>query len=102
MMSYSNGIGNAQQSVGSVSPQGKVMVQTAKGSDGSIAASTSVQATSDQTVLSGSSGVLSLGLSGSDVRTSKVEALQQQIADGSYGVPSASVADKLIESLVRR
>ncbi len=100
-MSYMNGIGNVQQSVGSVSPQGKMMVQTAKGSDGTNSASLSVQAASDQTVLSGSSGVLSLGLSGSDVRLSKVQALQQQIADGSYSVPTASVADKLIQSLVR-
>jgi len=38
-------------------------------------------------------------LSGSDVRSSKVEALQQSIAAGTYNVSSSDVADKLIESL---
>jgi negative regulator of flagellin synthesis FlgM len=39
-------------------------------------------------------------LSGSDVRSSKVEALQKSIADGTYKVSSTDVADKIIQSLL--
>jgi len=35
-----------------------------------------------------------------DVRTDKVAALQQQIAAGTYNVPAANVADKLMNTLL--
>jgi negative regulator of flagellin synthesis FlgM len=38
-------------------------------------------------------------LSGSDVRTEKVAALQQSIAAGTYNIPAADVAGKLIGAL---
>jgi len=43
--------------------------------------------------------MLSQASTGSDVRFDKVAALQQSIQAGTYGVTSANVAGKLIESL---
>ena len=43
--------------------------------------------------------MLSQASTGSDVRFDKVAALQQSIQAGTYGVPSARVAAKLMESL---
>lgn len=101
-MSYTSAIGSMQQNVSVLSPQPKTVVPTASVNDGSTSASNRVESVADQTVLSTGSGLLSLGLSSSDIRTSKVEALQRQIADGSYSVPAASVADKMIQTLVRQ
>jgi negative regulator of flagellin synthesis FlgM len=51
----------------------------------------------DQSTASGSIGT---ALSGSDVRTEKVASLQKAIASGTYHVPSADVAGKLLQSLL--
>jgi negative regulator of flagellin synthesis FlgM len=40
-------------------------------------------------------------LSGSDVRTDRVAALQQSIAAGTYNVSSSDVADKVISALLQ-
>jgi flagellar biosynthesis anti-sigma factor FlgM len=50
--------------------------------------------------------VASLGsgqmLSGDDVRTDSVQALQSQIASGSYQVPAQDVASKLVDSMLQQ
>lgn len=55
---------------------------------------------SDQTNVSSAAGLLAQSVGTSDVRTEKVAQLQQAIASGSYQVPAAEVAGKLIEHLL--
>jgi len=54
---------------------------------------------SDSAKVSLAGAMLSQASTGSDVRFDKVAALQQSIQAGTYGVTSANVAGKLIESL---
>ncbi len=56
---------------------------------------------SDSAKVSLAGAMLSQASSGSDVRFDRVAALQQSIAAGTYGVASASVAGKLMDSLQR-
>jgi negative regulator of flagellin synthesis FlgM len=58
-------------------------------------------ATLDQAVLSPTAASIAQALSGSDVRLDKVSALQQTIAAGTYAVPSADVAGKLMDALLK-
>jgi len=53
----------------------------------------------DSASLSGVSSTLAATLASDDVRPEKVAALQAAIADGSYNVSSASIADKLIDKM---
>ena len=55
----------------------------------------------DKTAFSGAGSVLAASDPDGDVRTGKVAALQSAIANGSYHVPAAVTADKLIGSLLR-
>lgn len=96
-MSYTNGIGDWKQIQNAVTPASTTEsrpVTSAKASE----KTSSIQ--TDKTQLSSTSELLVNGLEGSDVRTSKVEALQKAIADGSYKVSSGDVADKLIQTLL--
>jgi flagellar biosynthesis anti-sigma factor FlgM len=54
---------------------------------------------SDSAKVSLAGAMLSQASTGSDVRFDKVAALQQSIQAGTYGVPAANVAGKLIEAL---
>jgi len=49
----------------------------------------------DRTSLSANAVLMAQALSGSDVRTDRVTALQQSIAAGTYNVSSSDVADKV-------
>lgn len=101
-MSYTDGIGNLQQVLGSIATTETKPAQQvpAAGNEAqqSGAASASVQA--DHADLSTAGGLISKALEGSDVRSDKVAALQQAIASGSYNVSSSDVADKLIQTLM--
>jgi negative regulator of flagellin synthesis FlgM len=55
----------------------------------------------DQAVVSSTATGIAQALSGSDVRMDKVSALQQSIAAGTYAVPSADVAGKLMDALLQ-
>jgi negative regulator of flagellin synthesis FlgM len=54
----------------------------------------------DQTVVSSMANGMAAALTTSDVRSDKVAQLQATIANGSYNVSSASVADKLMQSML--
>lgn len=101
-MSYTDGISNLQQVPGSIATAAAQPARQVSGSGDaakqSEAAKTSVQA--DSAEVSAAGGLISKALEGSDVRSEKVQALQQAIASGSYHVSSSDVAAKLIDSLM--
>ncbi len=106
-MSYSNGLGTLQSGFSAVDVSGAEKSSAAARTDQSAGAKTdsSVAAnasrSTDQASLSTTGGMMAQALlSGSDVRTDKVAALQQQIAAGTYNVPAANVADKLMNALL--
>lgn len=100
-MSYTNGIGNLQEALRTVSPATPAQqVSATENETKPEAAAGTVAAQADSAELSIVGGLISKALEGSDVRTEKVAALQQRIASGSYSVSSSDVADKLIESLL--
>jgi negative regulator of flagellin synthesis FlgM len=103
-MSYTNGIGNLQQVLSSLTPAATTPAsqagEAAKAPKAHHAASAPAQQ-ADQTNLSSTSGVIAHALEGSDVRMEKVASLQQAIASGSYSVSSSDVAGKMIDSLLK-
>ena len=97
-MSYASGIGSLQQAINSISSAETKPTAPAitSNGDGLVA---SAEHTDDAN-LSSAGGIVAQALEGSDVRTAKVAALQQAIADGSYNVSSSDVAEKVIQSLL--
>lgn len=102
-MSISNGIGSLQGLSNTVSP---ASASAPAGKDQQVKTNTTAARVEpkinhpvDQAVISSTSGLLSEALSGSDVRLEKIQPLQAAIADGTYSVSSADVADKLITTL---
>jgi negative regulator of flagellin synthesis FlgM len=104
-LSYTNGISNAQQLLNTT--EAASTNRAAKTEQGSLSAATSKPVGSsglgavDQADLSTVGGVMAQALSGSDVRTEKVAALQQSISAGTYSVPASDVADKIISALLQ-
>jgi negative regulator of flagellin synthesis FlgM len=107
-MSYTSGIGGAAQYPVTVETAGAGKVGKADQSSlpagvqgGVSASSVSANLGSDNATLSAAANLVGQALTGSDVRTEKVAALQQAIAAGTYNVSSSDVADKLISSLLK-
>lgn len=103
-MSYTNGIGNLQQVLSSVTPA--TTQPTSQATESANAATqhktrTSPAEQADHTNLSSAGGMMAHALEGSDVRMEKVGALQKAIASGTYNVSSSDVASKLIDSLLK-
>lgn len=103
-MSYTNGIGNLQQVLSSVTPA--TTQPTSQATESANAATqhktrTSPAEQADHTNLSSAGGMMVHALEGSDVRMEKVDALQKAIASGTYNVSSSDVASKLIDSLLK-
>jgi negative regulator of flagellin synthesis FlgM len=97
-MSYTSGIAGLQQAINSISsPETKPAAAAITPNGDELVAS--VEHT-DEANLSSAGGIVAQALEGSDVRTTKVAALQQAIADGSYNVASSDVAEKIIQTLV--
>jgi negative regulator of flagellin synthesis FlgM len=94
-MSYTNGIGNLQQALSSIASTTKPATSETNGSP-----STQPSVREDQASLSSTSGIMAQAMEGSDARSTKVAALQQAIASGSYNVSSSDVAEKVIDSLL--
>jgi len=99
-MSYTDGIGNLQQTTGSISAT-KPTQQAANAAADTKQNPASGATRTDHAELSSAGGLISKALEHSDVRMDKVQALQQAIASGSYHVSSSDVADKLIETLMK-
>jgi len=106
-MSYSNGLGSLQPGLNTVEVSGAAKSSAAGKTDQGTAATADVSVSSssssrtDQASLSTTGGMMAQALSNdNDVRTDKVAALQQQIAAGTYNVPAANVADKLMNTLL--
>jgi negative regulator of flagellin synthesis FlgM len=101
-MSYTNGLNGLGTVTGAIETTENVKVQgkgaAVSGSPQQVS-NTNVQH-ADQAQLSTAAGSIAQVLGTSDVRTDKVQALQQAIASGSYNVPSSAVADKMIESML--
>ena len=103
-MSYTNGIGNLQQALNSMTP---AATQPASQASESAGAPKPHQAASahaghaDQANLSSTSGMIAHALEGSDVRIEKVAVLRQTIASGNYNVSSSDVAGKIVDSLLK-
>lgn len=98
-MSYTSGIGGLQQAINSISLPETMPAATALTPNGDDELVASEEHT-DEANLSSAGGMVARTLEGSDVRTAKVAALQQAIADGSYNVASSDVAEKMIQTLV--
>ena len=102
-MSYTNGVGNTQQSISPVSTSAATPTRQATAPSGgpneSAVSGANVQH-ADQTTLSATAGLVANALEGSDTRSEKVASLQQTIAAGTYNVPSSAVAGKIIQSLL--
>lgn len=96
-MSYPNGIGDWTQSVSAVATAPSTEVRPLKGQpEESAAVSAYSSPTLDKANLSSASELVAQALATDDVRTDKVESLRAAIASGSYSVPSADIADKMI------
>jgi negative regulator of flagellin synthesis FlgM len=98
-MSYTNGIGDWNKVLNPVAPTSATEVRQANPAKAADPEKTT-QIQADKAKLSPASELLANALEGPDVRTTKVEALQKAIADGSYKVSSGDVADKIIQSLL--
>jgi negative regulator of flagellin synthesis FlgM len=101
-MTYANGIGSLQQALSGITPtEAKPTIETsALVSEAKNEASAPAAGRADQANLSTASGLMAQALGVSDTRSTKVVALQQAIASGSYNVSSSDVADKMIQSLL--
>lgn len=100
-MSFGDGIGDLKQALSAVIPATKppaaVRTEAAR-TDAKSVTGPGTQA--DEASLSKAGGLIAQAFGGSDVRTARVEALQQAIGTGSYRVSSSEIAGKIIQSLI--
>ncbi|WP_158791894.1 flagellar biosynthesis anti-sigma factor FlgM [Granulicella sp. L60] len=102
-MSFASGIGGLQQAMNSIASSETKPATRPEVSDGGVGegdVSVTGAGQVDQANLSSAGGLVAQALEGSDVRSEKVSSLQQAIASGNYNVPSADVADKMVQSLL--
>jgi negative regulator of flagellin synthesis FlgM len=99
-MSYISGAGNLQQGVNPAAPSEIKPTVQAIVPNGDAGRTIADVEHGDQADLSSAGGLVAQALESSDVRTTKIAALQQAIAAGHYSVPSSDVADKIIQSLL--
>ncbi len=102
-----DGISTLSQVLGSLSPNGSVngaasVAETSVSSSVKTSDSSSEKVTTmDTTSVSSTGGLVAAALTTPDVRLDKVAALQTAISNGSYSVPSSSVASSIVESLLK-
>jgi negative regulator of flagellin synthesis FlgM len=104
-----DGISTLAQVLGSLAPNGnssiKGVTSVAETSVSSLVksgtSSSETVVTTDTASFGSTSGVVAAALTTPEVRLDKVAALQTSIANGSYGVSSAEVAGKIVDSLLK-
>ena len=102
-MSYTNGIGDLKQALNSIIPNAattETQQLTSKKASDSSNNTPNRELKADEARLSSTGGLIARALDASDVRTGKIQALQQEIASGTYNVSSSDVAEKMIDSLL--
>ena len=102
-MSHASGISSLQQTNNAITPlEAKPAIPAGELDNLTHGGGASVANVghADQTNLSSAGGLVVQALEGEDTRSAKVASLQQAIAAGTYSVPSSSVADKIIQSLL--
>ena len=103
VLGYANGIGTLQQTISTADTAAPAKASATNGAaavSSGIADGVGSAISGDRTSLSSASGLVAQALSGSDVRTDKVAALQQSIAAGTYGVSASDVASKVMDFLL--
>lgn len=107
-MGYTNAIGSPQQVFDATEAAASTSAnRLAKAEPSLTLVSGAVQAgpgsagAVDRANLSAAAGVMAQALSGSDVRTGIIAALQQSIAAGTYTVSSSAVADRMISAMMQ-
>jgi negative regulator of flagellin synthesis FlgM len=75
-------------------------VTGANGSRARSSAAQEVPATTDEATLSPAASLAALSASDSDVRLNKVAQVQEALAAGTYNIPSAEVAGKIIDHML--
>jgi negative regulator of flagellin synthesis FlgM len=107
-LSYLNGIGSPQQAFNATEAAALANTSSAAKTEksaalvpGAVEDGAGSASAFDRASLSANAVLMAQALSGSDVRTDKVAALQQSIAAGTYNVSSSDVADKMISALLR-
>lgn len=99
-MANTNGISSLQNLLGSLAVNGaKAANPDAKAGD-AAAATRVFSGKLDAASLSVAGGFAAQASGGTDIRFTKVAALQQAIANGTYSVPASEVAGKMIEALM--
>ncbi len=103
-MSYTNGIGAPQQAPGITEAAASSTTNRTTKTESSTSSvpqnQTGNPARLDEASVSPAANMVAQALSGSDVRTDKVAALQQSIAAGTYNVPASDVAAKVLSALL--
>lgn len=99
-MSFGDGISDLKQALSAIIPATKpqAAARTEATANGGPLKLQEPQV--DAANLSKAGGLAAQVFGSSDVRTEKIAALQQAIANGSYKVPSSEVAGKMIQSLL--
>jgi flagellar biosynthesis anti-sigma factor FlgM len=101
-LSYTNGIGSPQQFPGAADVAATSSAnRTAKTEPAAVSGQDEFSgAPVDEARLSGAASAVAQALSGGDVRTDKVAALQSSIAAGTYSVSASDVAVKVLSAML--
>jgi negative regulator of flagellin synthesis FlgM len=102
-LNYANSIGTQQfPGMEEAAASSNVARTTKTGADAaSVANQNGLALSFDEATLSSAANLVGQALSGSDVRTEKVAALQQSIAAGTYSVPNSDVAASVLRALMK-
>ena len=99
-MTTTNGIGSSPLTGNLIDKTDRPAAADKQTKLGERATKTSGSTTLDAASLSGAGNLAATTMNTDDIRTDKVEALKAAINNGTYNVPAADVADKLIRNML--